>query len=169
MEPAAARNDRRERRSRAHMGRRLAQSVAASEAGRHYNRRFTSGNDYQRRPGSVPGPRHREHRAVTTTGITRRDFVKTAGAAVGTLALPTLQTQTPATTKRRYAIVGTGVRAVGMWGQSVAKQLGDSVEFVGLCDINPLRLEAAKRAIGVNCPTFTNLDAMLDQAKPELL
>jgi predicted dehydrogenase len=106
---------------------------------------------------------------VTTNGITRREFVKTAsGAAVGTLTLPALHAQVPGS-RRRYAIVGTGVRAVGMWGQAVAQQLGSEIEFVGLCDINPLRLEAAKRAIGVDCPTFTNLDTMLDQARPDLL
>jgi threonine dehydrogenase-like Zn-dependent dehydrogenase len=105
------------------------------------------------------------------SSITRRDFVKAAGTAaagVSAFGLASLQAQTPGT-KRRYAIVGTGVRAVGMWGQQVAQQLGDSVEFVGLCDVNPLRLEAARRAMGVNCPTFTSLDAMLDQAKPDLL
>jgi predicted dehydrogenase len=108
---------------------------------------------------------------VSSEHITRRDFVKAAGAAaagVGAFGLPSMQAQTPGA-KRRYAIVGTGVRAVGMWGQQVAQQLGDSVDFVGLCDTNPLRLEAAKRAMGVSCPTFTNLDTMLDQVKPELL
>jgi predicted dehydrogenase len=43
------------------------------------------------------------------------------------------------------------------------------LEFVGLCDVNPLRVAYAKKVIGVDCPTFTSLDEMLERAKPELL
>ena len=71
-----------------------------------------------------------------------------------------------AQTKKRYAIVGTGVRGIGMWGRPIVERYSDVVEFVGLCDINPLRVEVAKRRIGVTCPTFTSLDEMLDKAKP---
>ena len=74
-----------------------------------------------------------------------------------------------ASKRRRYAIVGTGVRGIGMWGRPLVERYSDVLEFVGLCDVNPLRVEAAKQAIGVPCPTFTSLEAMLDQAKPELL
>jgi predicted dehydrogenase len=101
-------------------------------------------------------------------GVTRRDFVATAtGAAAASLLSP--RSAAAAGAKRRYAIVGTGVRAIGMWGRPLVSRYGDVLEFVGLCDVNPLRVEAAKKAIGVSCPTFTSLDAMLDQAKPELL
>ena len=107
---------------------------------------------------------------MTSPGVTRREFVKTAGgAAVGTMAWPTVYAQRPSPARLRYAVVGTGIRAVGMWGRDVAQQFGEAVEFVGLCDLNPLRLEAARRIIGVECPTFTSLDAMLDQARPDLL
>jgi predicted dehydrogenase len=101
-------------------------------------------------------------------GVTRRTFVQTAGgAAVATIfSTPRAFGAQP---RRRYAIVGTGVRAVGMWGRPIAQQYGDLVEFVGLCDVNPLRAEAAKRQIGVSCPTFTDFDRMLDQTKPDLL
>jgi predicted dehydrogenase len=71
--------------------------------------------------------------------------------------------------KRRYAIVGTGVRGIGMWGRPIVKQYASDVEFVGLSDINPIRLETARKSIGVSCPTFTNFDEMLDKAKPDLL
>jgi predicted dehydrogenase len=102
-------------------------------------------------------------------GVTRREFVSTAaGAAVGTIltaSAPALRAQA----KRRYAIVGTGVRGIGMWGTPIARRYADSVEFVGLSDINPIRLETAKKAIGVSCPTFTNFDEMMDKAKPDLL
>jgi predicted dehydrogenase len=102
-------------------------------------------------------------------GISRREFVAavggaTVGAAVSASAVARAQ---PA--RRRYAIVGTGVRAIGMWGRPVAEQYADVAEFVGLCDINPLRVEVAKRRIGVACPTFTDFDRMMDQARPDLL
>ena len=71
--------------------------------------------------------------------------------------------------RRRYAIVGTGVRGIGMWGRPLVERYADVLEFVGLCDVNPLRVEVAKKTIGVDCPTFTSLDEMLDRAKPELL
>ena len=99
-------------------------------------------------------------------GVTRRDFVTTAtGAAAATLVAGRAQ----AAARRRYAIVGTGVRGVGMWGRPLVERYSDVLEFVGLCDVNPLRAEAARAQIGVSCPTFTSLDALIDQAKPELL
>jgi predicted dehydrogenase len=102
-------------------------------------------------------------------GVTRRTFVTTAGgAAVG--ALVAGQTGSAvAQTKRRYAIVGTGVRGIGMWGRPILRDYSDLVEFVGLCDINPLRVEVAKKQIGVSCPTFTNFDEMLAKAKPDVV
>ncbi|HEY7922905.1 MAG TPA: Gfo/Idh/MocA family oxidoreductase [Vicinamibacteria bacterium] len=99
-------------------------------------------------------------------GVTRRDFVTTAtGAAAATLVAG----RAGAAARRRYAIVGTGVRGVGMWGRPLVERYADVLEFVGLCDVNPLRAEAARQQIGVSCPTFTSLDALIDQAKPELL
>jgi predicted dehydrogenase len=103
---------------------------------------------------------------TTQDGVTRRDFVATAsGAAVASL----LPGRAAAAGRRRYAIVGTGVRGIGMWGRPLVSKYGDVLEFVGLCDINPLRVEVAKKSIGVDCPTFTSLDDMLDKVKPELL
>ena len=101
-------------------------------------------------------------------GVNRREFVATVGsAAVGAAVAGSAPVR--AQGKRRYAIVGTGVRGIGMWGRPIAQQYGDVAEFVGLCDINPLRVEVAKKQIGVSCPTFTNFDQMMDQAKPDLL
>jgi predicted dehydrogenase len=98
--------------------------------------------------------------------VTRRDFVTAAtGAAAATLVAG----RAGAAARRRYAIVGTGVRGVGMWGRPLVERYADVLEFVGLCDVNPLRAEAARKQIGVSCPTFTSLDALIDQAKPELL
>lgn len=86
-------------------------------------------------------------------------------AGVGSL----LAQQAPAQAKMRYALIGTGVRGIGLWGREVAQRFGDRVEFTGLCDINPLRVEEGRRRIGVNCPTFTDFDRMCDQAKPDTL
>jgi predicted dehydrogenase len=101
-------------------------------------------------------------------GVTRREFVATAsGAAVGTLVAGDLAAAVQA--KRRYAIVGTGVRAIGMWGRPILRDYADRVEMVGLCDINPLRVEVAKKQMGAACPTFTDFDDMLTKAKPDVV
>lgn len=91
--------------------------------------------------------------------ISRRDFLVTSGVAV-------LGRQ-PKPTKTRVALVGTGIRGVNLWGQELQKNYNDVVEFVGLCDINPGRLEFAKGYIGVDCPTFTNFDGMLEATSPD--
>ncbi len=101
-------------------------------------------------------------------GVSRRAFVATAtGAAVGTLVAGDLTSALQA--KRRYAIVGTGVRAIGMWGRPILRDYPDLVEMVGLCDINPLRVEVAKKQMGAACPTFTDFDDMLNKAKPDVV
>jgi predicted dehydrogenase len=107
----------------------------------------------------------------TQKPLNRRDFVKTAGSAMAATSLlsavPTLATNTSA--RRRYAIVGTGDRASGMWGSDLVQRYPDILEFVGLCDINHKRAAAAKALIGVDCPTFTNFEEMLTKVKPDLL
>ena len=109
---------------------------------------------------------------ATETVVTRREFVKTAGSAVAATSLvgvgPAFGAQArPA--RRRYAIVGTGDRATGMWGRPLVKEYADVVEFVGLCDINPKRAEVSRQMIGVTCPTFTSFDEMCNRATPDLL
>lgn len=71
--------------------------------------------------------------------------------------------------KTKVALVGTGIRGITFWGKSLVDKYSDSIEFVGLCDTNPGRLAYAKGFIGVTCPTFTNFDEMLAQAKPDML
>jgi len=102
-------------------------------------------------------------------GATRRDFVKTTGVALAASVVSGPALATAAAARKRYAIVGTGVRATGMWGRAVAAGYSDVVDFVGLCDPNPKRLEASKGMMGVSCPSFTDFDTMCDEAKPELL
>jgi predicted dehydrogenase len=102
---------------------------------------------------------------MTSPQTTRREFVASATAAAAAAFVPPLR----AATRRRYAIVGTGGRGISMWGLPLAARYGDVLEFVGLCDVNPLRVAYARKAIGAECPTFTSLNEMLDRAKPDLL
>lgn len=109
---------------------------------------------------------------METSKFSRRSFIATTGiAAAGSLIsnpvsaiVPPLQNK-----KRRIVLVGTGVRGSSFWGRRIAQQYSDLVEFVGLCDINPGRLEYAKGYIGVDCPTFTDFDEMMKKTKPDLV
>lgn len=73
------------------------------------------------------------------------------------------------TNKRRLAIVGTGHRGTGTWGLEAPATCADHVELVGLCDTNPARLAVAAQALGSGLAVSTDLDAMLDQARPHTL
>jgi predicted dehydrogenase len=99
---------------------------------------------------------------------TRREFVTVAGGAAMAALVPG-EGRAAAATRRRYAIVGTGVRGSNMWGRDLVSRYADVLEFVGLCDVNPLRADASRKALGVSCPTFTRLDEMLAKTKPDLL
>lgn len=66
-------------------------------------------------------------------------------------------------------MVGTGDRGTSMWGIPVLEEFKDQVEFVGLCDINPGRVETAKKMLGVSCATYTDFDKMMKEAKPDRL
>ena len=105
--------------------------------------------------------------------LTRREFVKSATATTAATAASLIMGGTSLaggrTSQRRYAIVGTGDRATGMWGTPLVQRYSDIIKFVGLCDINAKRAVAARELIGVDCPTFTNFDEMMDRAKPDLL
>lgn len=97
--------------------------------------------------------------------LTRRDFVAATAAGAllgGTGALA-------GTAKRRVALVGTGIRGSGFWGKFLNDNYDDVIDYVGLCDINPGRLQYAKDYMGVDCPVFTDFDAMLAETKPDLI
>lgn len=100
--------------------------------------------------------------------LNRRQFLATSGLATGAL----LATPTYAMTnrnKRKLALVGTGIRGTTFWGKRILEQYADLVEFVGLCDINPGRLDFGKSYIGADCPVFTDFDLMMTTVKPDLL
>ncbi|HYG20130.1 MAG TPA: Gfo/Idh/MocA family oxidoreductase [Ohtaekwangia sp.] len=103
--------------------------------------------------------------------VTRRAFIGTTGAIAGAVLLNPLDAVTArpwmAEKKKRLAIVGTGSRAQGMWAKDVMAAYADKVEFVGLCDINPGRLEYVKKSVGLTCPTFTDFEKMMREVKPD--
>jgi predicted dehydrogenase len=101
--------------------------------------------------------------------MTRREFMDhaaKAGAGVTAIAAGAAN-GVSAAAKKRLALVGTGVRGTTMWGSGVSRPYGELVEFVGLCDINPKRVEVGKQMIGVDCQTFTDFDRMIKETKPE--
>jgi predicted dehydrogenase len=112
--------------------------------------------------------------------MNRRRFINTSAVgAVGALltgTLPgTLNAQkkgkaNPAkSTKTRVALVGTGSRGTRMWGRNVIEKYSDLVEYVGLCDLNPGRLEASKNYMGATCKTYTDFETMMKECKPDML
>ena len=102
----------------------------------------------------------------------RRRFIKSAtGALAGTMIAGSVSANQllQEDSRRRIAMVGTGIRGIGMWGKPVVDEFGQLVKFVGLCDINPGRVALAKAYMAVDCPTYTNFDQMLLETKPEAL
>src|SRR5499433_1429251 len=101
--------------------------------------------------------------------MTRREFITKSGVALATTAIPVSGlSQTLADSRRlRIAIIGTGSRGTLTWGKPVVDNYSDVVDIVGLCDINPKRVEAAKSMIGIKAPTFVDFDGMIKEVKPD--
>jgi len=101
----------------------------------------------------------------------RRDFIsKTSltAAAFATIPLAEVMAQAVAL-KKKVAIVGTGVRGIGMWGNPVMKEFSDLVEFVGICDINEGRVKTAQKYLTQKVDTYTNFYQMMHEKKPDIL
>ena len=111
--------------------------------------------------------------AIMNKNLPRRNFLKNTSTLVagGLLLSPEIIKAAGnfSATKKRFAIVGTGHRGSGMWGEDLIKTYSNSIEFVGMCDKNKGRVEAAKKMMGVSCPTFTDFEKMMLQTKPEVL
>lgn len=102
----------------------------------------------------------------------RRDFLSNSSMAAAGLLLaqtPVAALAATAGTKKRLALIGTGHRGTGFWGETVLKNFGDVVEFVGLCDSNPGRVAYAKQRLNVTCPTFTDFEAMMKAVRPDVV
>jgi predicted dehydrogenase len=104
--------------------------------------------------------------------MNRRNFLQHSTLlAAGTMLSDSLLSHPlqPPLKKQRLAMVGTGGRGIGMWGRPVIKEFGHLVEFVGLCDINPGRVEYARKTLGLSCPTYTDFDKMMKETRPDRL
>jgi len=102
----------------------------------------------------------------------RREFLTSSALALGAVGLslsqPGRSVARPDPARRqRVALVGTGIRGSTLWGRDLIKNYGDVLEIVGLCDINPIRLESAKEFMGATCPTFIDFEEMLRQTRPD--
>lgn len=101
----------------------------------------------------------------------RRDFITTtAGATIGASLLSgNIGAAVTGQKKKRVVLAGTGIRGTGFWGKRIVENYNDIVEFVGLFDINPGRLEFAKKHMGVDCPVFTDFDRMMADTMPDMV
>ena len=106
-------------------------------------------------------------------GLSRREFLSTSAVALGaaglSMANPGREPGQAPPGKRRVTLVGTGGRGSSLWGKELLQNFGDLLEMVGLCDINPIRLETAKNLMGAACPTFTDFDRMLRETRPDVV
>ena len=99
----------------------------------------------------------------------RRKFLTSISMLAASTAVPMSQFDFGTNKKLKIALVGTGIRGISFWGKRLVDQYADLLEFVGLCDINPGRLEYGKKYIGTNCPTYTDFEAMIRNGRPDLL
>lgn len=110
-----------------------------------------------------------------TKGFSRRDFLKvsaTAGAGVLFSGNIIANSFSSLNTKKRYAIVGVGVRT-GMFQNAIYGPYKDNSEVVGMCDVNMGRLlfyqNYAKKATGKTIPLYDakDFDKMINETKPD--
>jgi predicted dehydrogenase len=70
--------------------------------------------------------------------------------------------------KKKYVLVGASSRSVGMYADYMVTELSEYSEIVGVFDVNPLRIEAAKREAGLSCPSYTDFDQMIAETNPDV-
>jgi predicted dehydrogenase len=103
--------------------------------------------------------------------INRRAFLGTTGTflAGSLMASPMARQSIQNGEKIKAVLVGTGIRGTSFWGRNLVDNYSDLLEFVGLCDINPGRLEYAKSYMRVSCPLFTDFEEMIRKTAPDLV
>lgn len=99
----------------------------------------------------------------------RRNFLTSVSMLAASTILPINAFNFGTSKKLKIVLVGTGVRGTSFWGKRLQDEYSDLLEFVGLCDINPGRLEYGKKYIGTSCPTFIDFDKMIQETKPDLV
>lgn len=66
--------------------------------------------------------------------------------------------------KRRYAVVGLGVRGIDMFFKPLLRDYTDVAEVVAVCDLNPKRMQVALEETGrTDIPQYTDFDKMLQE------
>ncbi len=105
----------------------------------------------------------------------RRSFVKTiAAAGLGLAVTPVGLGGESARQRRRFVQVGTGSRAI-MHQEAVQRLFAEHCEMVGLCDLNPGRLELARQrsvTFGAAVPAgyaAADFDRMLRETRPDVV
>jgi predicted dehydrogenase len=106
-----------------------------------------------------------------SSNLTRRAFLGTGGAflAGSLMASPLASLALSQGNKIKTVLVGTGIRGTSFWGRTLVQEYPDLIEFVGLCDINPGRLEYAREYMGVSCPTYLDFEKMVSETNPDLV
>jgi len=99
----------------------------------------------------------------------RRTFLTSISMLAASTSMPLSAFSFGKTGKLKVALVGTGIRGTTFWGKRLMDQYSDILEFVGLSDINPGRLEYGRGYIGTSCPTFLDFDKMVRETKPDLV
>jgi predicted dehydrogenase len=114
------------------------------------------------------------HPSSASSGVGRRDFVKTLStASLGVAFAASVPAATaPSGGRHRYAIVGCGSRHL-MYQDAIEKTYRDHAQLVGLCDLNPGRLELARarsKANGAAVPPgylAADFEKMIRETKPD--
>lgn len=109
------------------------------------------------------------------SSISRRAFVKGVSVAGLGLALGvTSLSANESSRRRRYAIVGVGHRS-GMYQDAIRGPHRDAAELVGICDLNPGRMEVCRAEFtqaGLKAPAAygpSDFEKMVTETKPEVV
>ncbi len=106
--------------------------------------------------------------------LKRRQFVAKSAQLASLISLaPSIafSNNNLAKKKTKVVLVGTGGRGSYTWGKALVEPYADYVEMVGLCDINPKRMEVAKKIIGINVKTYhsDDFDLMIKEQNPDVV
>lgn len=106
-----------------------------------------------------------------TNTLNRRAFLGTTGSFVAgsLMASPLAKIALSKGEKIKVVLVGTGIRGTSFWGKTLVENYSDILEFSGLCDINPGRLEFATKFMGVSCPVYADFELMIRETSPDLV
>ena len=101
--------------------------------------------------------------------LSRRKFLTAVSMLAAGAVLPGNAFGLGESKKLKVALIGVGIRGVDFWGKRLQEKYSDILEFVGLCDNNPGRLEHALKFMKVSCPTFSDFEKMVKQTNPDLV